>query len=342
MQPNLNENGKPATVPVWEAALVGSSPEILDLTKTLWRLAQAQTDTLIVGGAGTGKGLAASLIHRLGPRQSRAFCTVSCSSLTPAEFENELFGREADVFSATRRPGRLEAAMGGVVFLDEVGDLALDQQAKLLAFLETKTFLLPGGQESVYADVQMVLSTSRNLEAGVAGGKFQPELAARFQGSTVHLPLLREHAQDIPALVWFFIQKFNAFYGRKIQRLAPEVLPALQSEPWEGNVAELKNRVEAAVRGCPEQMLQMKDFSAHAGPQAGLSLSGAALDQPYRVAKENLLQDFHRRYLGYHLNQHNWNRSRTARAIGIMREQLNALVRRYKLARPKDQEPGPV
>ena len=331
----------PAEVPVWEATLIGSSPEMIVLTKTLWRLAQAQADTLILGDTGTGKGLAACLIHRLGPRQQRPFYTINCASITSTLFENEMFGHEADAFSgaSSRRPGRVEEAAGGIVFLDEIGDLPQDQQVKLLEFLETKSFVRVGGNEPVHMDVQILTATNQNLEEKMENGEFRRDLYYRLQGSMLRLPLLRDHAQDIPALVWFFIQKFNALYGRKIQSIAPDVFPALQSAPWDGNVRELKNRVEEAVRNSPDQTLQLKDFSVLAGKKRTLPLAGTGLDLPYREAKENLLQEFHAAYLGHHLNQHLWNRSRTARAIGIMREQLNALVRRYKLTRLKDVAP---
>jgi DNA-binding NtrC family response regulator len=234
----------------------------------------------------------------------------------------------------------VEAASGGIVCLEEIGNLSGDQQANLLAFLETKNLARPGGREPVQPDVQLLFTASQNLEEKVAGGKFRRDLYDRLQSSAVRLPRLRDHAQDIPALIWYFIQKFNAFYGRKIQRLAPEALLALQSAPWDGNVSELKTQVEAAVRNCAEQTLQVKDFANLSAPATELPRAAAGLDQPYREAKEKLLQEFHQAYLGHHLSQHNWNRSRTARAIGIMREQLNALVRRYKLARPKSNETG--
>jgi DNA-binding NtrC family response regulator len=191
-------------------------------------------------------------------------------------------------------------------------------------------------------DVQILAATNSDLEKKVEKGEFRRDLYHRLQGSVLQLPLLREHAEDIPALAWYFIKKFNALYGRRIEQVAPEVFPTLKAERWDGNVRELLLKVGNAVRNCPDRTLQLKDFSLQfrpnpAAPAAG---NGYYLELPYREAKEKILQEFHDAYLGHHLRQHAWNRSRTARAIGIMREQLNALARRYKLSRLRDKEPG--
>lgn len=316
MDPSMSNDTKSSMVPVWETALIGSSAEMLSVTKAVWRLAQAQTDTLIMGEPGTGKSLAASLIHRLGPRKTRPYITLQAAALAADRFSRESLQREAS---------------GGVVFLKEIGDLPPEQQENLWALLEAKTGLGATGE------VQILAATKQNLEAKSAAGKFHRKLWLRLSGSTLCLPPLRDHAEDIPALAWYFIQKFNALYGRKIQRVAPEVFPALQGASWSENVRELKIRLEAAVRNCSESVLELKNFSPGFTPPAALPLPGASLDQPYREAKEKLMLEFHRVYLGHHLNQHHWNRSRTARAIGIMREQLNALIRRYKLTRTQDQ-----
>jgi two-component system, NtrC family, response regulator AtoC len=332
----------PAAVPAGDAVLIGSSPEIIAATKTIWRLAQAQADVLILGDTGTGKGLAANLIHRLGPRKAKPFYSLNSVSITATLFENEVFGHETNAYTGAgaRRPGRVEEAAGGIIFFDEIGDLPLEMQVKVLEFLETKSFVRVGGNAPVRLDVQILAATSQNLEEKMEAGTFRRDLYYRLQGNVLRLPLLRDHVQDIPALVHYFIQKLNPLYGRKVQAVAPEVFPVLQSWEWDGNVRELYNKVEAAVLNCPDQTLQLKDFSALPEKKTTLRLAGAALDQPYREAKETLLQEFHHAYLGHHLSRHHWNHSRTARAIGIMREQLNALIRRYKIKRPAEGQPG--
>ncbi len=325
---------------VWESALVGSSPLMINLTKELWRVAQQQADALILGETGSGKNLTASMIHRLGPRKQKKFYAVACPAIPADLFENELFGNEPGSYTgALGKRGKVEEADGGVLFLDEIGDLAPAHQAKLLSFLETKQFMRVGGNQLRSVDVQILTATHRNLEEKVAKGEFRQDLYYRLIGNVIRIPALREHMEDLPALVWYFIKKFNALYGRNIQRVDPEVFRRLQNDPWQGNVRELQSKVQEAVRACPDQTLQVKDFSSMVVKTTGVQPKGpmSRLDLSYREAKESIMQEFHDLYLAHHLDAHDWNISETARAIGIMREQLNAVIRRYGLRakRPK-------
>ncbi|MEW6516378.1 MAG: sigma-54 dependent transcriptional regulator [candidate division FCPU426 bacterium] len=327
---------RPSPTAVWEARIVGKSQAMLDATMQVFQSAQKGLDTLILGETGTGKDLAAAMIHRLGPRRDGPFVMLDCTNIPPALFESELFGHEKGSFTSAEasRAGRLTQAHGGVLFLNEIGELPPDQQKKFLTFLERREFHPVGGRQPVRVDVQVVAATNQPLGSLLSAGQFRQDLYQRLKGQVIQLPPLREHPEDIPLLVEHFLAELNPRLKQPVTRVEPEVYVRLGSLAWEGNVRELRKRTEAAAQQCPDGVLHWRDFQMQAAGRPANSGSAEKREQPYRQAKEALLRDFHRDYLGRYLQKHQGNVSEAARAMGLAREQLNQLLRRYGIQRP--------
>ncbi len=235
------EPAEPAEAP----RLVGSSPAMLDLGRRVGAVARSEATALIRGESGTGKELVARAIHERSARRGGPFVAVSCAALPEALLEAELFGHRKGAFTGAdrERVGRVERAAGGTLFLDEVGELTAPAQAKLLRFLEERTFERVGETSSRAADVRVLAATNAPLEERVEEGAFREDLYYRLDVVRIEVPALRERRGDIPALVAHFLARL----GRRDVTLAPEALAALQARPWPGNVRELRNAVESAV-----------------------------------------------------------------------------------------------
>jgi DNA-binding NtrC family response regulator len=327
---------EPAPTAAWKAQIVGKSPAMLAATMEIFRSAQKELDTLLLGETGTGKDLAAVMIHRLGPRQDRPFVMLDCTNIPPTLFESELFGHEKGAYSGAdvARSGRLVQAHGGVLFLNEIGELPLEQQKKLLTFLERREFYRLGGAKPIQVNVQVIAATNQDLGSMLSAGQFRQDLYQRLKGQVIQLPPLREHTEDLPLLVNHFLAEWNPRLKKPVTRVEPEVFSQLSRLSWEGNVRELRKRVEAAILKCPDTVLQWRDFQTAMNAAPASTSVMANWEQPYRSAKDSLLKGFHQDYLQYHLQKHKGNVSEAARAMGMAREQLNQLLRRYDIQRP--------
>jgi transcriptional regulator with GAF, ATPase, and Fis domain len=204
---------------------------------------------LLTGETGTGKDLAAKAIHYNSDRTSRAFVNITCSALPEQLLESELFGHERGAFTDARQQkrGLFETADGGTVFLDEIGEMTPGLQAKLLRFLEEKTFKRLGGLADVRVDVRVVAATNRDLEREVKAGKFREDLFYRLQVMPIVLPPLRERKGDVVLLANFYIDQFNREFRKKIRGLVPQAVSLLEQYQWPGNVRELRNAIERAM-----------------------------------------------------------------------------------------------
>jgi two-component system nitrogen regulation response regulator GlnG len=232
---------------VWEfGALVGRHPRMQEVYKTIGRIAASDVTVLLRGESGTGKELVARAIHHYSRRAGRPFVAVSGAAIPQSLLESELFGHERGAFTDARerRLGKLELAHGGTVFLDEVGDMPLDLQAKLLRALQERTFERVGGHDPIRVDVRVLAATNRDLEAMLGAGRFREDLYYRLNVVTLALPPLRERREDIPLLVDHFLTKYQDLGGRVV---APEALDRLVGDDWPGNVRELENVVQRAL-----------------------------------------------------------------------------------------------
>jgi two-component system, NtrC family, response regulator AtoC len=290
---------------------------VFDLARTA---ARSQSTILVLGESGTGKELLARAIHAESPRRRGPFVAVSCAALTETLLESELFGHERGAFTgaSARRRGTFEAAQGGTIFLDEIGDISPKLQVDLLRVLETRQFCRVGGNETISVDVRIVAATNRDLERAVAEGRFRDDLFYRLNVIPITLPPLRDRREDIPLLVEHFLERMSAELGRKVDGVSRDAMAMLMSHPFPGNVRELRNLVERATVCASGPILQVADFglgpAAAAAPDAGASL-----------------EEVERRHIVAVLEQTGGNVSQSARILDIDRVTLYNKIRKYGL-----------
>ena len=242
----------------------GQSPSIHEVLVKLEQMAPVTSTVLIQGESGTGKELVAKALHDLSPRRGKAFIAVNCSALPETLLESELFGHEKGAFTgaAERRLGRFELADHGTIFLDEIGDVPLSVQVKLLRVLESRTFFRVGGTQPIKVDVRVVAATNRPLKESVAVGEFREDLYYRLSVLTIYLPPLRERKEDIPLLVRRFITELARLHDREFRGITAEALGRLVQAPWPGNVRQLRNLIESMVVLAPGTEIRASDIPA--------------------------------------------------------------------------------
>jgi transcriptional regulator with GAF, ATPase, and Fis domain len=275
--------------------IVGGGASLRGALARLGQVAPMNSSVLLLGETGTGKELFARALHARSRRRSRALVRVNCAALPPTLVESELFGHEKGAFTGavSMRQGRFELADGGTIFLDEIGDLQPEIQAKLLRVLQEGEFERVGSSRTQRADVRVIAATHRDLEADVASGRFRADLYYRLSVYPIHLPALRDRVEDIPSLVWFFIQRHQRDLGRRITKVPKGVMSALQQHSWPGNVRELENVVERAmIRSTGETLLLDDTF----GPVRSLRAdaagpAGDTLDAIQRAHIEAVLSE---------------------------------------------------
>ncbi len=308
--------------------VVGTSPSMVEVYRLAARVASADMAVLIVGETGTGKELIARAIHAGSPRADRPFVPIDCSALPEPLVESELFGHERGAFTgavATRR-GLFEAAAGGTIFLDEVGELPAALQPKLLRVLQEHEIRRVGGTEQVPVDVRVIAATHRDLRTRVTAGDFREDLYFRLNVVTIHLPPLRERVADIPLLAHHFVEKYATARQRPAPALSPEALARLSSHSWPGNVRELENVVERAVTLVTGPVLLAEDLALEGvapAPAAGPVLPGPRMS----------LDEVKQWYVHHVLDDAGGNKQRAAEMLGVDRRTLYRL-----LARPTEEE----
>jgi formate hydrogenlyase transcriptional activator len=229
--------------------MIGRSRAIRQVLSQVEQVAQTDSSVLICGETGTGKELVAQAIHRLSSRQGHLMVKVNCAALPSALVESELFGREKGAFTGalTRQIGRFEVADGSTIFLDEISELSLEVQAKLLRVLQEGQFERLGSPKTIQVNVRVIAATNRDLTEELRSGRFRKDLFYRLNVFPIRVPPLRERAEDIPLLVWAFLKEFSSRMGKKITQVPRQTMEALQSHPWPGNVRELRNIIERAA-----------------------------------------------------------------------------------------------
>jgi len=256
--------------------MVGESPRMCELHRLLQKVAATDSTVLLLGESGTGKELAARAIHRASPRVERPFVAVNCATLSETLLESELFGHEKGAFTgaAARKPGKVEVADTGTLFLDEVGEIPLPLQAKLLRFLQEREFERLGSTRPVQVDVRVIAATNRDLEKAARAGTFREDLYYRLNVITLHLPPLRDRREDIPLLASHFAARTSQRLGRPIAGFTPEARACLQRYDWPGNVRELANAIERAIVLGEDDLIRPEDLPEaliESGPAPGAS-----------------------------------------------------------------------
>lgn len=258
--------------------IVGGSKSLLDSLDKVGRVAATEASVLITGETGTGKELIARAIHSNSPRRDKPLIKLNCAALPTGLVESELFGHEKGAFSGAiqRRIGRFELANGGTIFLDELGEMPLDVQVKLLRVLQEREFERVGGTQSIKVDVRLIAATNRDLKKLVREGKFREDLFYRLNVFPIALPPLRERADDIPLLVRYFIQKHSVRMGQRIESIEPETLRRLVAYNWPGNIRELQNVIERAlILTCGTELRIEHEVLIPLSPQANLAEAGS-------------------------------------------------------------------
>ena len=232
-----------------DGALLGTSTKMLDIYKAIGRVAAQDVTVLVTGESGTGKELVARAIYQHSARSKGPFLALNCAAIPENLLESELFGHERGAFTGAdrRRIGKFEQCNGGTVLLDEIGDMPLALQAKILRLLQDQTFERVGGNETIHTDVRLIASTHRDLRARAAEDKFRPDLYYRLGVFTIHLPPLRERGDDLPVLVQHYLRRFSDEYGREIREIAPDALARLRAYAWPGNIRELQSVLRQAL-----------------------------------------------------------------------------------------------
>jgi formate hydrogenlyase transcriptional activator len=258
--------------------VTGQSPAIQKVLRLVEQVAPTDSSVLVRGETGSGKELVAQAIHRLSPRRSHLLVKVNCAALPSGLVESELFGREKGAFTGamTRQVGRFEVADGSTLFLDEIGELSLEVQAKLLRVLEAGEFERLGSPRTIKVDVRVIAATHRDLAEDIQTGRFREDLYYRLNVFPIRVPPLRERAEDIPLLVWTFLEEFSSRMGKKITQVPRKTMEALQRQPWPGNVRELKNVLEHAAiltTGDTLRLPMLEDAAPVGAPQPTLAES---------------------------------------------------------------------
>ncbi len=268
--------------------IIGQSPPIRKVFKAIETVAPTDAAVLILGETGTGKELIARAAHNLSPRRDRALVTVNCAALPAGLIESELFGHEKGAFTGAlaRKIGRFELADRGTIFLDEIGNLPLDLQAKFLRVLQEGEFERVGGSPTLKVDVRVIAATNRGLEKAIEEGGFRPDLYYRLNVFPIRVPPLRERAEDIPLLVRYFVMKYGGKLGKRIETVPQRVMDALQAYPWPGNVRELENVIERAVIIGQGSELELGEWL----PKPGVSPRSARLPTLQELEREHIIQ----------------------------------------------------
>jgi two-component system, NtrC family, response regulator AtoC len=302
--------------------LIGQSPEMVDIYRLVARVAALDTTVLIQGETGTGKELVARAIHYASPRAERPFVAIDCAALPESLFESELFGHERGAFTGAvgSRRGLLETADGSTCFLDEIGELPLGLQAKLLRVLQERVLRRVGGNEPLPVNLRLIAATNRDLRKRVEDGTFREDLYYRLNGVTIAMPPLRERGADIPLLAHDFMQRYTAAAGKSLEGFTPEALALLSGYRWPGNVRELEHAVERAVALARSAVILPEDLppEIHAEPARA----------PELPAPRMTLDEVKRWYVNAVLEETGGNKVRAADLLGIDRRTLYRILER--------------
>lgn len=322
--------------------LVGRSRKMRQIFGVLERISPSQATVIIEGETGTGKELVAQAIHANSPRKDKPFIVFDCSAVAPNLIESELFGHTKGSFTGAvkDRIGAFEAANGGTIFLDEIGELTIDLQPKLLRALEQREIKRVGSTQSAKVDVRVICATNRNLKDEVEKGQFREDLYYRLSVVKIQVPPLRERLEDIPLIVEKVLA--NARYNRKpdgtyyVTRVEDDALKILQRYQWPGNVRELNNIMERAVSFSRDGMVRGVDLQfvfseIESGEEATVRLNAIDVDKPFKEAKQAVVESFEKEYLQELLEKYKGNVSKAAREAKIDRKHLRNLLIKYGL-----------
>ncbi|MDO8527964.1 MAG: sigma 54-interacting transcriptional regulator [Deltaproteobacteria bacterium] len=329
---------EPSTKEIF-GGMVGKSRKMRQIFAILEKIAPSHAGVIIEGETGTGKDLVAKAIHEHSTRRPQPFLVFDCSGVAPNLIESELFGHEKGAFTGAirSRPGAFEAAKGGTVFLDEIGELTLDLQPKLLRALESREIRRVGANQPTKIDVRVISATNRNLKKEIEAGRFRGDLYYRLSVVKILLPPLRDRAEDIPLIIQKLLTegKFNKVgAGLKVTRVEDDALKLLMRYPWPGNVRELSNVIERACSFVDGNVIARShlDFifaEMGEGEDERTERMKVDTDLPFKEAKQRIVEVFEKEYLEDLLKRHNHNLSKAAREAKVDRKHIRNLLKKY-------------
>jgi Nif-specific regulatory protein len=310
---------------VGDGGIVGDSPAIRKLLQMIARVAPQEASVLVLGESGTGKELVARALHQQSARSAKPFVAINCAALTETLLESELFGHEKGAFTGAvaQKKGKLEVAEGGTVFLDEIGELAPELQAKLLRVVQQREFERVGGTRTLKLDVRLIAATNRDLSAEVHRGNFREDLYHRLNVVALHVPPLRDHPEDIPALARHFLDQFASRCRRRVSAVSPEAERYMMTYSWPGNVRELENAIERAVVLGQSDVLLLEDLPETILESASIPEVPGALQSSVTESKRQSIVEAWR--------QSNGDHNRTAARLHIHPNSLRRLIRSLHL-----------
>ena len=305
---------------------IGQNPAILELKDSIAHFAQLDCNILISGETGTGKELVARTIYELSPRANKRFLPINCGAMTEELMVNELFGHEKDAYTDAGglRNGLLESANGGVVLFDEIGEMPLSMQVKLLRVLQDKKIIRVGGTKEIPIDVRLLAATNRDLKEEVQKGTFRQDLYYRLNVINLHIPPLRDRKDDIPLLVNYFLAKYS-LPNRKNKNVSPEALRRLQDYDYPGNARELENIIERALALCDDSEIQVRHLPSDLYSSQHFHLPTIHAGRPSKSLEEN-----EREYILSILKSVDGNKTKAAKIIGIDRVSLWRKLKKYE------------
>ena len=308
--------------------IIGESPVMRDLSAKIMHVAPTNSRVLILGENGTGKELVARAIHKNSRRSDKPFIQVNCAAIPDELIESELFGHEKGAFTGaiTRTQGKFEQANGATLFLDEIGDMSMRTQSKVLKAIEEQEFTRIGGRDPIKVDVRIITATNKDLKKEVEQNKFREDLFYRLNVIPIYVPSLRERIEDIPLLVSYFLTKFSIENGGREKRISQSAIKLLQSYRWPGNVRELKNLLERLVIMVPSDTIEASDlpsnFLEHSR-STGLS----------QMELKKARNEFEREFIIQTLEESNWNITEASQKLGIERTNLHRKIKQYKITK---------
>jgi two-component system response regulator HydG len=320
-------DGPPGEVSAFHG-IVGTSRPMQEIFARIEKVAAGDANVCIWGESGTGKELIARAIHRLNPRRDRPFVTLDCTAVPDGLLESHLFGHVKGAFTGAvdHRDGVFALAHSGTLFIDELGELSLPLQAKLLRVIQSREFTKVGGAKPLRVDVRLLAATNKDLKREVQAGRFREDLYYRVAVVMLHVPPLRDRPPDIPLLVAHFLARFAATYARPIRGLTPAALDRILASPWPGNVRQLENVLEQAVVLADSDTLGEHDLSLEEPPTP---FAVAASSAEVQVEPGLRLDEVERRYILRTLQRLNGNRTRAAKALGISVRCLQYKLKAY-------------
>jgi DNA-binding NtrC family response regulator len=315
--------------------IIGASPPMQDVFRLIAQCAPTNSTVLVTGESGTGKELVARAIHYNSLRKDKPFVTVDCMSLSENLLESELFGHVKGSFTgavATKR-GLLEVAQGGSVFLDELGNIPLSIQAKLLRVIQEREFKAVGDTQSKSANIRLIAATNRDLQAMVAEGTFRDDLFYRVNIFPIRMPALRERREDIPALAFHFLKTCAAELGRKVDQISDGALNLLANHDWPGNVRELENMIHRAVILASGNVIRKAHLAGLGGASDGEDVprTGDELKRIKKAAREKSVEAVEKAFIVEALKRNAWNVTRSAEETGMQRANFQALMKKHRI-----------